>query len=172
MNDKDLPDGWDYNPSAWQQRTPVLILALSGFCVMLYLSLFQMQILTRGDQPFAPGASDFFVTSTIFSLQPIPDALVGAAAYLVAALTCLLGGASRWRNCCTLVLVNGLAVGPLGGISLLLMISQPLRLDAWSVFCFVSALISILMIGPVLDEVLATLQSLKERSRGRSLSGR
>ena len=70
------------------------------------------------------------------------------------------------------VLLNGLAVGPLGGMSLLLMISQPLRLDSWSVCCFGSALISILMIGPVLDEVLATFQFLKERSRARTCSRR
>jgi hypothetical protein len=61
-------------------------------------------------------------------------------------------------------------VGPLGLVSVLLVILQPVLFDAWCTLCLVSALISVLMIGPATDEVLASLQYLKrERVRGRSL---
>lgn len=160
--DLDVPDGWDYNPSAWQQRVPGMILSLGGLCIMLYLWWSQVQVVD--------GTAE--VATGIFPLGPMPHAAAGAAVYLAAAITSLAGDSCRWRNHVVLVLLNGLAVVPLGGISLLLMISQPFRLDAWSICCFASTFISILMIGPVLDEVLAACQSLKHRSRIDSCSRR
>jgi len=54
-------------------------------------------------------------------------------------------------------------------VSLLLMIFQPVLFDVWCTLCLASAVISLLMIGPALDEFLASLQYLKtESSRGRS----
>jgi hypothetical protein len=63
-----------------------------------------------------------------------------------------------------------LAVGPLGAVSLLLVIFQPALFDAWCTLCLASALISLLMIGPAMDEFLASLQYLKRRHvEGRSV---
>jgi hypothetical protein len=68
------------------------------------------------------------------------------------------------------VILFGLAVGPLGAISILLVISQPVLLDAWCTLCLASAVVSVVMIGPAMDEMLASLQYVKrERDRGRSL---
>ena len=62
-----------------------------------------------------------------------------------------------------------LAVGPFGAVSILLVIAQPLRVHAWCTLCLASAVISVLMIGLAMDELLASLQYLKrERSLGRS----
>jgi hypothetical protein len=55
----------------------------------------------------------------------------------------------------------GLAVGPLGAVSILLVILQPVLFDAWCTLCLASAVVSLAMIGPALDEVLASLQHLK-----------
>lgn len=58
-------------------------------------------------------------------------------------------------------LLFGLAVGPLGGISVLLVILQPVLYDNCCTLCLATALISVLMIGPAMDEVLASLQYLR-----------
>jgi hypothetical protein len=61
-------------------------------------------------------------------------------------------------------------VGPLGLVSILLVILQPMLFHAWCTLCLASAAISIAMIGPAMDELLASLQHLRrEREHGRSL---
>jgi len=68
------------------------------------------------------------------------------------------------------VVLFGVAVGPLGVVSLLLVILQPVLFHAWCTLCLASALISLLMIGPAMDELLASLQVLvRERRAGRSV---
>ncbi len=68
-----------------------------------------------------------------------------------------------------LVILFGLAIGPLGAVSILLVILQPTLSDAWCSICLVSAVISILMIGPAMDEVLASAQHVRrEMARGTS----
>ena len=64
-----------------------------------------------------------------------------------------------------MVILFGLAVGPLGLVSVLLVIAQPAVLHAWCTLCLFSALISLIMIGPAMDEVLASLQFLRRCSQ-------
>lgn len=46
---------------------------------------------------------------------------------------------------------------------------QPVLLNAWCTLCLASAVISVLMIGRAMDEILANLQHVRrERDRGRS----
>jgi len=97
-------------------------------------------------------------------ILPIPDAALGALAYLVDAVTGAIGGTARWRTMPWMVVLFGLAVGPLGIVSVLLVISQPIVIEAWCTLCLVSAGISLIMIGPAMDEVLASLQHLKRVS--------
>ena len=67
-------------------------------------------------------------------------------------------------------MVCGLAIGPLGAVSVTLVILQPVLFDAWCTLCLASAAISVAMIGPALDELLASLQHVKREHRcGRSL---
>jgi hypothetical protein len=37
----DVPPGWSYNPAAWSQRTPIVVLAAVGFVLAAYLALYQ-----------------------------------------------------------------------------------------------------------------------------------
>jgi len=68
------------------------------------------------------------------------------------------------------VIVFGLAVGPLEAIGILLVIFQPVLFNAWCTLCLASAVLSVLMIGLALDELLASLQYLKrEHAQGRSV---
>ena len=80
-----------------------------------------------------------------------------------------LGGRARWRAMPWMVILFGVAVGPLGAVSVLLVILQPILFDSWCTLCLASAVISVGMIGPAMDEVLAGLQHVRrEQRRGRS----
>ena len=67
--------------------------------------------------------------------------------------------------------VTELMHGDLGGAllmnpgSVLLVVAQPLLSGAWCTLCLASAAISVAMIGPAFDEVLATLQYLARTRR-------
>ena len=168
--DGDTPPGWSYNPSVWAQRFPVAGLAALGFLIAGYLSLYQWGVFGRVWEPFFGSGSREILHSGVSRLLPFPDAALGALSYLVDAVTGLIGGQTRWRTMPWIVVVFGLAVGPLSSISILLVIVQPVLYSAWCTLCLTSALISILMIGPAMDEFLASLQYLqRERDRGRSL---
>jgi hypothetical protein len=103
--------------------------------------------------------------SSVSRLLPIPDAALGAAGYVVDAVSGAIGGARRWKTMPWIVIVFGIAVGPLGLVSIGLVILQPVLVHAWCLLCLVSALISVAMIGPAMDELLASLQYLRRESR-------
>ena len=156
------PPGWSYNPSAWSQRLPIVVLAAVGFFIAGYMSLFQFNILeTVWDPVFGSASSRKILTSPVSNLLPIPDAALGALGYLLDAVTGIIGGKRRWRTMPWIVILFGLAVGPLGAISIALVIIQPVVFNAWCFLCLVTAVISIVMIGPALDETLASMQYLR-----------
>lgn len=155
------PDGWNYNPASWLQRLPIVGLALIGFGIAGYLSLYQWRVIEEVWEPFFGSGSQRILNSSISRVLPIPDAALGALSYLLDAVAGVIGGVRRWKTMPWIVIVFGLAVGPLGFVSVLLVILQPVLLDAWCTLCLASAVISIAMIGPAMDEVLASLQYLK-----------
>lgn len=159
-----LPPGWDYNPSAWNQRLPIVALALLGTAIAVYLSAYQLNWINTVWDPFFGQGSRRILDSKVSYILPIPDALLGALGYLADAVTGVIGGRDRWRRMPWIVVLFGLAVGPLGLISVILVILQPVLFDAFCTLCLASAVVSVVMIGPALDEFLASLQHLK-RSR-------
>lgn len=169
MPTTDIPPGWSYNPSSWSERWPIVLLAVVGFVIATYLGLYQMRLVTTVWEPFFGAGSERILNSSVSRVLPIPDALLGAIGYLVDAITGVIGRTSRWRTMPWIVVVFGLAVGPLGAISILLVILQPVMFDAWCTLCLASAVISVLMIGPAMDELLASLQFLKRASAGGGL---
>ena len=156
-----IPDGWSYNPSTWAQRLPIVALALLGFAVAMYLSLYQWRVIASVWEPFFGDGSRQILNSWVSHVLPVPDAFLGALSYLVDAVTGVIGGRKRWRTMPWIVVVFGLAVGPLGAISILLVILQPVLFDSWCTLCLASAAISLAMIGPAMDEFLASLQYLR-----------
>jgi uncharacterized membrane protein len=159
--DTHKPPGWDYNPASWEQRLPIVALAVIGFLIALYLTLYQVRVLHSVWEPFFGSGSQRILNSEISRILPIPDAALGALGYLADAVFGLVGSTRRWRTMPWVVLVFGLAVGPLGLVSVLLVVLQPVMFDAWCTLCLVTALISVVMIGPAMDEMLASLQYLK-----------
>ncbi|MBX6341322.1 MAG: vitamin K epoxide reductase family protein [Thermomicrobiaceae bacterium] len=166
----DIPPGWSYNPSAWGERVPILLLALVGFAIAAYLALYQLGAFASVWEPFFGDGSEVILHSSVSRLLPVPDAALGAFGYLLDAVSGAIGGEERWRRRPWIVVIFGLAVGPLGATSVLLVIFQPVLFHAWCTLCLASATISVLMIGPAMDELLASLQYLKRvRAEGRSV---
>lgn len=165
----DNPPGWRYNPSTFDQRIPIAALAMVGFAVATYLSLYQWRIIQTVWEPFFGNGSRVILNSSVSHILPIPDAALGALSYLADAVTGIIGGRDRWRTMPWMVILFGIAVGPLGAISVMLVIFQPVLFDSFCTLCLVSAVISVAMIGPAMDEVLASLQHVK-RVKGRGHS--
>lgn len=166
----DVPAGWDYNPSTWRQRLPIAALSVLGFAVASYLAAYQLGLVADVWEPFFGDGSRRILESPVSRVLPIPDAALGAAGYLADAVTSVIGGRARWRTMPWVVVVFGVAVGPLGAVSILLVILQPVLFDAWCTLCLASAVVSVLMIGPAMDEVLASLQHLRRvRTADRSV---
>ncbi|HXH81353.1 MAG TPA: vitamin K epoxide reductase family protein [Candidatus Tectomicrobia bacterium] len=164
-DDPARPPGWTANPSSWSQRLPIAGLALLGFAIALYLALFQWGVLPTVWEPFFGAGSRIILESPVSRILPIPDAALGAFGYLADAVTALVGGRDRWRTMPWIVVLFGVAVGPLGAVSVLLVILQPVLLGAWCTLCLASAVVSVAMIGPALDEVLASVQHLRRVQR-------
>ena len=159
------PPGWSANPSAWFQRLPILALALVGASIAGYLAGYQLRLVSSVWEPFFGDGSRVILNSSVSRVLPIPDAALGVFAYLLDAVTGAIGGRARWRTLPWMVIGFGLAVGPLGAVSILLVILQPMLFDAWCTLCLASASISLAMIGPAIDEVLASLQHLQRVRR-------
>ncbi len=165
-----VPPGWSYNPSAWSERWPLVVLAAAGTVIAGYLAAYQWRFVDTVWEPFFGDGAEVILNSGVSRILPVPDAALGALGYLLDAVTGALGGRARWRTLPWMVVLFGVAVGPLGAVSILLVVLQPVMFDAWCTLCLASAVISVVMIGPALDEVLASLQHLaRVRASGRSV---
>lgn len=160
-----IPPGWDYNPASWSQRIPIVVLAVVGIFIAGYLALYQLEVFPHVWDPFFGDGSKTILNSSVSNVLPIPDAALGALGYFVDALTGVIGGKKRWKTMPWIVVVFGMAVGPLGFISVMLVVFQPVLFSAWCTLCLCSAAISIAMIGPAMDEMLASLQFLQRAKR-------
>jgi uncharacterized membrane protein len=169
-SDIDAPPGWDTNPSSFRQRLPIVAMALVAFVAAMNLALYQLGVVERPWEPFFGDGSRRILESWVSELSPVPDAALGAASYFIDAVAGAVGGRRRWQRMPWIVILFGLFVGPLGAVSVLLVILQPVLFSAWCSLCLLTALLAVLMIGPAMDEVLASLQFLKRvRSQGKSV---
>lgn len=164
----DRPPGWAYNPSAWPQRLPIVGIALVGLAAAGWLALYQEGLTDTVWEPFFDGGTRTIVRESGFSQAfedlPVSDATLGAFGYLADAVTGLIGGTRRWRTMPWIVVTFGAFVGPFGAVSVMLVVFQPVLYDTFCTLCLVSAAASLAMIGPALDEVLASLQLLRRVS--------
>jgi len=159
----EIPPGWDYNPSSWEERLPLLALALLGVAISFYLTLFQVGAISQMWDPiFGSASSAAVVHSPVSRLLPIPDASLGALAYLAEVVLGTLGGPARWRTFPAAVLLYGLVALGLGVVSTLLLIIQGAVVYAWCLLCLCSAAISLTILGVCFGETLAALQHLKD----------
>jgi uncharacterized membrane protein len=163
--DPEIPLGWSYNPSSWTQRAPVIALALVGFFLSRQMAAFELGHITTFADPFFGQGTVRVLTSTVSKAFPIPDAGLGAVAYMVEFLMGFMGDKRRWRTMPWMVTFFGILVVPLGIVSITLIILQPLAVGAWCTPCLIAAVAMIIMIALTLDEVVAMVQFLVQARR-------
>jgi uncharacterized membrane protein len=156
----ETPPGWTYNPSAWPQRLPIIALALVNCALACYLAACEMGFVQPAWDPFFGSGTARVLNSSISRSFPVPDAALGAAVYLLEALSCLFGDTRRWRTKPWLVLTFGVLVAPLFVVSLVLLMLQPVVVRAWCTFCLLIAAGMLVMVPLAFDEVLAAIQFL------------
>lgn len=161
-----IPDPqWGYNPSAWNQRIPVCIIAMFGVAIASYLALFQWQLIDSIWDPFFGDQServiDSSVSHTMWKYFGAPDAAVGAFAYLGDAVFGLAGSERRWQYRPWMVILFGIDVIPLGIVSALLVVTQGFILELWCTLCLASAAVSLILVILAYDEVWLCLLYLQ-----------
>jgi uncharacterized membrane protein len=161
----DIPPGWSYNPSDWFQRGPIIAMAFIGFFLSRYLAAYQLGHIPYPYDPFFGDGTRRVLDSEISKAWPISDAGLGAVSYMLEALSGLMGGRNRWRTMPWMVVMFGVLVVPLGVVSIVLVILQPVAVGAWCTLCLVTAAAMLIMIAPAVDEVVAMGQFLMSARR-------
>ena len=75
------------------------------------------------------------------------------------------GGTRRWYTMPWIVILFGILVVPLGLISIILVILQPLLVGHWCFWCLLAAICMLIMIALTVDEVVAVVQYLVQVKR-------
>ena len=163
--DDTIPWGSSSNPSAWSKRTPLLIMALAGFLIALYLGLYQLHVFPKVWEPFFGNGTNAVVKSSFSRSLPIPDGLLGAFGYLCDIVLVSIGDSVRWKTKPWAVILYSILIAMMGLVSILLIIAQPVFLHTFCTLCLVSAILSLSMVIPVMHELKASLQLIKKEKR-------
>lgn len=157
----DIPPGWSYNPSSWTQRIPIAFFGFVGWFISRYMAAYQLGYLDDiWDPIFGSEGTLKVITSDLSKSFPISDAGLGSFAYTLEALMALKGGIRRWHSMPWIVVTFGILVVPLGIVTILLIICQPLIVGHWCSWCLLAGLCMLMMISLTVDEVAAVIQHL------------
>lgn len=155
---------WSYNPSAWSQRVPICILAGFAAVVAAYMALYQWRLIESvWDPVFAEQSQrvlDSRVAQTMDRWIGVPDAALGAFAYLGDAVLGMAGSQRRWQYRPWLVILFGIDVIPLGIVSSVLVVLQGTVVGSWCFLCLLTAVISLILAYWAFDEVYVSLKYL------------
>jgi uncharacterized membrane protein len=155
---------FSYNPSAWSQRVPICILAGVATLMAAYMALYQWRLVDSAWDPVFGSQTEHVLDSKVARQMDrwigIPDAALGAFAYLGDAVLGLAGSARRWQYRPWIVLLFGLDVIPLGIVSSVLVILQGTVVGYWCFLCLITAVISLILAYWAYDEVLVSLKYL------------
>jgi uncharacterized membrane protein len=140
-----------------RSRRPAVLLALAvvGVGISAYLAAFQVGLVREPWDPIFHDGTRRVLTSTVSRMLPVPDAAVGAGAYVVDALLGLVllarpedvTGMAR-------AIAASLAVVAVGGasVALVLVVLQPLVARTFCSLCLTSAGVSVaLAVGSVAE---------------------
>jgi vitamin K epoxide reductase family protein len=145
--------GWDENPTRWSRRLPIVVLALAGLCLSVYLALFQISVLPSVWDPF-------FRSEEVLDYLGVPDAALGALAYGAEMVLSLIGDRQKWRTMPWAVLAFGIVILSGALVSVLLILMQAFLVGAWCTLCLASAAISISIFVLGYKEPLAGIRYL------------
>jgi nucleoside-diphosphate-sugar epimerase len=165
-----VPKGWDYTPSSWFQRIPIIVLAVVGFFVSRHLAAYQLGHIEGVWEPFFAGSAtdpqngtEEIITSSVSEAWPVSDAGVGGLTYMLEILVGLVGSARRWRTMPWLVILFGIMIVPLGIVSITFIIIQPVVIGTWATLTLIAAAAMLIQIPYSIDELVATGQFLTRR---------
>src|SRR5581483_12523041 len=144
---------------------PIIALAIISFFASRYLASFQLGHISGVWDPVFGDGTRRVLTSEVSRAWPISDAGLGSISYLLEALMGFMGGQDRWRTMPWMVTFFGILVVPLGTVSIVLIILQPLAVGAWCSLCLLAAIAMLAMIPATLDEVVAMAQFLIQAKR-------
>jgi uncharacterized membrane protein len=151
---------WKHNPSSWRQRIPICLLAAVAFLIAAYMALYQWRLIGDVWDPIFGEQTRHVLDSEVSERMRrwfrIPDAALGALAYLGDLVFGLAGSTRRWQYRPWMVLLFGLDVIPLGIVSAVLVVMQGTVVGAWCFLCLVTAVISLLLVALAYDEVWST----------------
>jgi len=163
-----VPPGWSYNPSSWPQRIPIIFLGFFAWMFARYMAAYQLGYLDSVYDPVFGDGTLKVITSRVSQAFPVADAGLGAMAYTLEALMGAHGGVRRWHTIPWFVILFAILVVPLGFVSIVLIMLQPIMVGHWCFWCLLTAVCMLFMIALALDEVVAVLQYLhKARKEGR-----
>jgi uncharacterized membrane protein len=132
-----------------------------AFLIAVYLALYQWRLIDDVWDPiFGAQTRDVLDSKTSESMRKwmrIPDAALGAIAYLGDALFGLAGSTRRWQYRPWMVILFGIDVIPLGIVSAVLVVMQGAVIGAWCFLCLVTAVISLVLVLVAYDEVWTTM---------------
>lgn len=165
-----VPPGWRYSPSSWEERLPIILLALIGLLVSRYMAAYQLGHANSVWEPFfdVPGpknGTETIITSSVSEAWPVSDAGLGALVYILEIVTGVIGSTQRWRAMPWLVALFGFLIVPLGVVSITFIIIQPIAIGTWCTLCLIGAAAMVMQIPYSLDELVATGQFLLRRKR-------
>lgn len=156
----EIPHGWTYNPSSWNQRLPVILLAFLAWMSARYMAAYQLGYIDFIWDPIFKDGTQKVVTSPLSKSFPISDAGLGAFVYTMEVLMGFKGSTRRWYTMPWIVFLFGIMVVPAGFVSILLIMLQPLIVGHWCTWCLLTAVCMLIMIALTLDEVVAVCQYL------------
>lgn len=133
----------------------MITLAFISFLAARYLAAFQLGHISNVWDPLFGDGTRRVLTSEVSRAWPISDAGLGSVSYLLEALMGFMGGQDRWRTMPWMVTIFGILVVPLGVVSIVLVVLQPVSVGAWCSLCLLTAALMLLMIPLTLDEVWA-----------------
>jgi uncharacterized membrane protein len=153
-----IPHPWEYNPSKWSQRVVICCVAAIAVLIAIYMGLYQWRLIDHvWDPVFGDQSSHYVLDSgvshTLRKWFRIPDSIMGAIAYLGDIIFALAGSSRRWQDRPWLVILFGIDVIPLGGVSATLIFMQGAVVGAWCFLCLITAIISLILIFLAYDEI-------------------
>ena len=146
----------------------LIVLAVAGCAVSVYLATFELRRIDTVWEPLFGEGSRRVLSSWIARLLPVPDAVVGAAAYGVDAVLAALLAVGVWRS--DVIAIALAVVATSGGVvGTLLALSQITLLGSFCTLCLLSSGISIALalgaLAEARERVLTHTNVLQEVTR-------
>lgn len=160
--DERVPHGWRTNPSNPSKRRRSVALSVLGAVTTVYLASFQLGVISSVWDPLFGTASRTVLTSPVSYVLSIPVSAFGSLGFAAAAATATLEGPERWRTQPCVAILFGATALTLGVGSVSLLLAQSVFVGAWSAPCLLAAAASLALVGTATDEMLASLQYLRQ----------